>query len=110
MISALLGFLHRNDSLPAPKSCAQRVRLTPSIPSKIGALWFRDKRPVSNGFDTYFTFQITDHSKECILVKDQYFSKFHHRTCNVRGADGFAFVIHNSINGSAAIGRDGGQM
>lgn len=106
----VLGFLHRNDTLSSPLYCSQRVRLTPSGPSKIGAMWYREMRPVSNGFDTYFTFQITDHSKQCTLVKDQYFSKRHHRSCSVRGADGFAFVIQNSDNGTESIGKDGGNM
>ena len=104
------GFLHRSGTKSAPKNCAIRARLTPSGPAKAGSVWFRDKSPVLNGFDTFFTFQITDHSKECILVKDQYFSKIHHRTCSVRGADGFAFVIHLDPKGENAIGRVGGQM
>ena len=105
------GFLHRRDTKSLPnRECAVRARLTPSGPAKTGSLWFRDKAPVLNGFDTFFTFQITDHSKECILVKDQYFSKIHHRTCSVRGADGFAFVIHLDTKGENAIGHMGSQM
>lgn len=104
------GFLHRQGTVSAPKGCKVRARMTPSGPSKAGSVWARDKSPVLNGFDTYFTFQISDHSKECILVKDQYFSKLHHRTCSVRGADGFAFVIHLDPSGDKAIGNVGGQM
>eukprot|EP01041_Mallomonas_annulata_P001604 gene1604-3096_t len=106
----LAGYLHRNDTISAPRNCSNRIRLTPSGPSKIGSVWFRDKFAVYRGFDTYFTFQISDHSKECTLHRDQYMSAIHHRTCAVRGGDGFAFVIHNDPNNTAAIGQAGGQM
>jgi hypothetical protein len=109
--SSLAGFLHRNDTQEAPMRCDTiRTRLTPSNPSKVGSMWFRDPIPFTNGFDTQFTFQITDHSKECTLVKDQYFSQRSYRTCSVHGGDGFAFVIQNSKNASSAVGRDGAQM
>ncbi len=104
------GFLHRSGTVSAPERCSVRSRLTPSGPSKAGSMWFRDKAPILNGFDTYFTFQVSDHSKECVLVKDQYFSKIHHRTCSVRGADGFAFVLHADPSEEHAIGNVGGQM
>lgn len=108
------GFLHRPGTLSAPKACAVRSRLTPSGPSKAGAMWFRDEVPVSNGFDTFFTFQMSDHSKECTLHKDQYFTQISYRTCSVHGGDGFAFVIHNSPNSvltnSFELGGNGGQM
>lgn len=108
------GFLHRPGTLSAPVGCAVRARLTPSGPSKAGAVWFRSEVPVSNGFDTYFTFQITDHSKECSVHKDQYFTQFSYRTCSVHGGDGFAFVIHNAdssrYKGEYQLGQNGGQM
>lgn len=106
----LAGFIHRSDTASAPDRCNVRVRLTPSGPSKAGSIWFVDPAPVNNGFDTYFTFQITDHSKQCTVNKDQYFSLFHHRTCSVHGADGFAFVIQRSVNTTEAIGGVGAQM
>lgn len=108
--SSLAGFLNRNDTISAPKKCSVRARLTPSNPSKVGSIWFREKAPVSNGFDTYFTFQISDHSKECVLVKDQYFSTIQYRSCSIHGGDGFAFVIHNDPSTTAALGSNGGQM
>mmetsp|Transcript_2409 Transcript_2409/g.3778 ORF Transcript_2409/g.3778 Transcript_2409/m.3778 type:complete len:448 (+) Transcript_2409:82-1425(+) len=104
------GFIHRANTKSAPTRCAVRVRLTPSGPSKAGSLFFVEPAPVSNGFDTYFTFQITDHSKQCTVNKDQYFSLFHHRTCSVHGADGFAFLVQNSENTTEAIGNVGAQM
>ena len=107
----LAGFLHRSDSISAPEDgiCPVRVRLTPSGPSKVGGMWFRDEVPVLNGFETTFEFQISDHSKECTLHKDQYFSLKSHLTCSVRGADGFAFVIQRDDNGTSALGSVGGQ-
>jgi len=77
-------------------------------------MWYRDEVPVSNGFDTFFTFQITDHSKECTLHKDQYFTQFSYRSCSVHGGDGFALVLHNAESsrkaGAWQLGGDGGQM
>ena len=37
------GFLHRPGTISAPKVCAVRSRLTPSGPSKSGAMWFQMK-------------------------------------------------------------------
>lgn len=106
----LAGFLNRNDTQQSPSSCNVRVRLTPSNPSKKGAMWFADPVQVSNGFDTLFSFQISDHSKQCTLYKDQYLSMTNYRTCSVHGADGFAFVIHFHPNTTSTIGDVGGQM
>lgn len=106
----LAGFLHRSDTVNSPTNCSVRVRLTPSGPSKAGSVWFVDSTPVNNGFETSFTFQISDHSKECTARKDNYFSKNHYTTCSVRGADGFAFVIHNDPRGRDAVGGYGGQL
>ena len=66
--SNLAGFLHRPDQKSAPVDCTVRARLTPSAPSVAGSMWFKESAPVSNGFDTFFTFQITDHSKQCTQV------------------------------------------
>lgn len=44
------------------------------------------------------------------MHRDQYFSQFHHRTCSVRGADGFAFVIQKDPNATDIVGQVGGQM
>ena len=78
---------------------------------QVGSLWFRDEVPVSNGFDTYFTIQITDHSKECSLHRDQYFTPVNHRTCSVHGGDGIAFVVQKARNNATdVLGGDGGQM
>ena len=106
----LAGFLHLKTTASAPSTCNTRARLTPSRASQAGSIWYKEDVPVSNGFDTFFTFQITDHSKECTQHKDQYFSQKHHKTCSVHGADGFAFVIQRSAAGTAAIGGKGADM
>eukprot|EP01038_Epipyxis_sp_PR26KG_P011556 gene11556-15476_t len=108
--STLAGFIHRSDTISQPGICRVRARLTPSGPSKVGSFWFMEPSPVTNGFDTYFTFQVSDHSKQCTLNKDQYFSMLHHRTCSVHGADGFAFVIQNHPNSTSIVGQSGIQM
>ena len=108
--SELAGFLHRADNINAPSNCSVRVRLTPSGPTKAGAVWFVNSVPVNNGFETSFTFQISDHSKECTVRKDNYFSKNHYTTCSVRGADGFAFVVQRDPNTTKIVGNYGGQM
>ena len=109
-VGTLAGFMNRGATLSSPASCETRVRLTPSGPSKAGSAWYRESVPVSNGFDTYFTFQVSDHSRECTLHKDQYLSTIQHRTCNVHGGDGFAFVIQNDPNTTYALGDAGNQM
>ncbi len=109
----LAGFIHRSDTSTSETECKVRSRLTPSGPSKAGSMWFNDPAPVSNGFDTYFTFQISDHSKQCTQNKDQYFSLSHHLTCSVHGADGFAFVLQRQDspeNSTSIVGQVGGQM
>ena len=104
------GFRHRSDTRISPNKCIQRARLTPSAPSQRGGMWYRDNVPITNGFDTYFTFQISDHSKECVFVKDQYLSSNSYETCNIHGGDGFAFVVHNYINETNTLGDTGGQI
>ena len=108
--NTLAGFIHRNDQKSSPEKCNVRARLTPSNPSKAGSMWFLDPAPVVNGFDTYFTFQVSDHSKQCTFAKDQYLSIAHHRTCSVHGADGFAFVIHLNSETTEVVGEVGEQM
>ena len=62
--TALLG--HRDEYGFAPNDgCRTRVRLTPSEPSKAGAMWHARPLAVFLGFETKFTFQITDQSRTC---------------------------------------------
>lgn len=104
--TALLG--HRDVYGFAPNDgCRTRIRLTPSEPSKAGAIWHARPLAVFLGFETKFTFQITDQSRTCTLVKDRQFSTSHHQSCMVHGGDGLAFVLHGAPSRSYAIGSTG---
>ena len=67
-----------------------RLRLTPSIGGKgLGGAWHRGKQHVRDGFETTFQIQVTE---------------------KVRfGADGLAFVIHNTA-GEPGLGWPGCNM
>ena len=104
--TALLG--HRDVYGFAPDDgCRTRIRLTPSEPSKSGAVWHSRPLAVLLGFETKFTFQITDQSRTCTLVKDRQFSTSHHQSCMVHGGDGLAFVLHGDPSRSYALGDTG---
>lgn len=90
--------------------CSNRLRLTPSHPSKAGSVWYQSRVPILRGFETTFSWQITDHSMECIDHVDKVFSTKQHRSCAVHGGDGFAFVIHGSPEEASALGGDGDQL
>jgi hypothetical protein len=105
----LAGFPHRDGQgkSPDPSGCPLRLRLTPARPYKRGSVMRLEAAPVLNGFETGFSFQITDPSQACTLVKDASFGILSHRTCTIRGGDGLAFVLHNDPNASAALGVGG---
>mmetsp|Transcript_19911 Transcript_19911/g.25708 ORF Transcript_19911/g.25708 Transcript_19911/m.25708 type:complete len:450 (+) Transcript_19911:233-1582(+) len=104
-------FGHCKEFAPSPDHhCAVRLRLTPSLPAKVGTVWYRNPLPVNLGFSTLFTFQVSDHSKVCTLHKDPDFSLIHHKTCSVHGGDGLSFVIHGDPAMDLAIGRKGSQL
>ena len=67
--------------LPGPHD---RLRLTPDQGGRIGAAWFRKRQLLSAGFETSFSFQFTT-------------------TGATSGADGMAFVVHNSADGTLAV-------
>ncbi|OQR99761.1 hypothetical protein THRCLA_21796 [Thraustotheca clavata] len=90
--------------------CPVRLRLTASQPSQVGSMWFNDPLNVLDGFETRFTFQITDHSKRCYEVKSQNFGTNTYKSCFVRGGDGIAFVIHGNNNMTSTIGGKGQGM
>ncbi|CAN0449806.1 unnamed protein product, partial [Scytosiphon promiscuus] len=56
------GFGNRASTAQSPDAegsrCRVRSRLTPSLPSKAGAMWYSTPVPVSRGFETLFTFQV----------------------------------------------------
>lgn len=66
--------------------------------------------PVLTGFETTFSWTISDHSKECTRHTDRAFAQYEHESCAVHGGDGFAFVIHGDPADSFAIGSDGEQL
>jgi len=103
------GFAHRDDYKPSKSTrCAGRARLNPSGPSKAGSLWYHTPVSVNTGFETVFTFQVSDHSRECSHHKDPAFSTFMYESCSTHGGDGFAFVLHRDPEmGLAAVGSNG---
>ena len=90
--------------------CPVRTRLTPSGPSKVGALWYHIPIAVITGFETMFTFQISDHSRECSKHRDPTFSTTMYQSCTVHGGDGFAFILHRDENDTEALGNPGEGM
>lgn len=108
----LAEFPHRDaeSKAPDPAGCPLRLRLTPARPYKVGSVMRIEAAPVLNGFETGFSFQMTDHSRFCTLVKDSSFGTQSHRSCSIRGGDGLAFLLHSDANGSAAIGAGGSGM
>ena len=93
---------------PSPDGCALRLRLTAARPFQRGSVMRLQAAPVLNGFEVGFSFQATDQSQSCTLVKDAAFGEQSHKLCSIRGGDGLAFVVHRDANGSAALG-DGGS-
>lgn len=71
------------------------LRLNPATTGQVGSAWFNTLQPVSEGFSTTFTFQITPPTGEGAPAFP---------------ADGFAFVIQNSAAGLKAIGQAGGAI
>lgn len=66
------------------------VSITPPVRASAGSMWHSTPQTVDQGFVTNFTFRIRD--------------------INNLGSDGFAFVIHNSVAGTSAIGGSGGAL
>jgi len=80
-------------------SCGPSLRLTGSHPKVKGAVWYARQMNVGEGFDTSFTYRISNPSVSCINLNGIY------DRCRSRGADGFAFVIQGSS--PVAIGKGG---
>lgn len=61
---AQAGFGNRQSVQQSPDAegqrCRVRSRLTPSLPSKAGAMWYSVPVPVTRGFETLFTFQVRE--------------------------------------------------
>jgi hypothetical protein len=73
----------------ADPTAAKRLRVNPDSASTIGAAWFRKRQSVGSGFDTTFGLNFIN------FTPDQF-----------GGADGIAFVVQNSPQGSNAIGSN----
>ena len=107
----LAAFGHRDNYSTTPKvDCATRARLTPSQPFKRGAFWRRQPVLVLRGFSTEFEWQVGEHSRSCLTVKDAAFNGNLYSSCAVHGADGFAFVLHLDPSGPRALGAGGGGV
>ncbi len=87
------------DVYDVTSSCGGALRLTASHAKQTGAAWYPRKMNVREGFDTTFTFHLSNPSLTCDLMDDV------HTRCRSRGADGFAFVIQNEDE--LALGRGG---
>jgi uncharacterized delta-60 repeat protein len=85
-----LGQLARNGSAGQSGNV---LRLTPAQASQAGSAWFSTKQFIQDGFTTEFRFQIT--SPGGIIVD----------SANMPGADGFAFVIHNTVVTALGMGE-----
>ena len=73
------------------------LRITDSLPDQVGAVWFIHKQRMSIGWSVEFTFRLWDQSRPCDV-------------CQPAGAEGFAFVIHNSALKQAALGEGSSGM
>lgn len=90
--------------------CSVRLRLTSSQPYQIGSVWRKEEANVLQGFSTKFTFQVSDLSRACSIVRDASFSSKRYESCSVHGGDGFAFVMQTDSNTRNALGRGGAEL
>ena len=107
---ALFGHRDNFDKSNEEDRCDVRVRLTPSQPGKRGAMWYEQPIAVNLGFETLFSFQITDPSTVCTTHRDTQFKLKHHKSCSVHGGDGIAFVLQGSEAAYTALGSGGTGM
>jgi len=78
------------------------MRLTPNNNMRKGAMWYGTKVHLYHGFETTFEFRMTHFTVGCNSVL--YPSGF----CG--GGDGFAFLIHEKLDGDKDIGCHGGAL
>ena len=72
------------------------LRITPAAVNRAGSVWFKERQPVLNGFETEFSFQLTERSRNCkttTVIAER---------CMPNGGDGFAFVVH--YDSASALG------
>ncbi|KAE9082017.1 hypothetical protein PF010_g21762 [Phytophthora fragariae] len=108
--TAMLGHRDVYQTSEEKLSCPVRLRLTASQPHQVSSVWYAQQLPVLQGFETRFTFQITDQSRRCFEVKDQNFGLHEYQSCAVHGGDGFSFVIHSNQNRTATLAAQGSSM
>ncbi|RLN73354.1 hypothetical protein BBJ28_00011893 [Nothophytophthora sp. Chile5] len=108
--SAMLGHRDVFEASEETLRCPVRLRLTASQPRQVSSVWYAQRLPVLRGFETRFTFQITDQTRRCFEVKDQNFGLREYQSCAVHGGDGLAFVLHSHPNLTATLGAQGSQM
>ena len=84
------------------RKCGPELRLTGSSRKRVGAAWYPRQVDVGEGFDTYFSFRISNPSYRCNNLEGV------HTRCRSRGADGFAFVIQNF--NEQVLGSDGHKI
>ena len=108
------SFGHRDDFYKNYDASTKGMRSSntahPSEPYKRGALWHSLRTNVPSGFQTTFSFRISDQTRSCTLVKDTSFGTKSYESCRVHGADGFAFVLHAHANGTETLGEGGSAM
>ncbi|RLN78347.1 hypothetical protein BBJ28_00000507 [Nothophytophthora sp. Chile5] len=108
--SAMLGHRDVFEASEETLQCPVRLRLTASQPWQVSSVWYAQRLPVLQGFETRFTFQITDQTRRCFEVKDQNFGLREYQSCAVHGGGGLAFVLHSHPNRTATLGAQGSQM
>merc|ERR1711966_638677 len=78
------------------------MRLTPNSNMRKGAMYYSTKVHLFDGFETTFTFRISHFTVGCNSVL------YPSGTCG--GGDGFAFLIHEELDGDTNIGCHGAGM
>eukprot|EP00657_Telonema_sp_P-1_P000863 TRINITY_DN1176_c0_g2_i1.p1 TRINITY_DN1176_c0_g2~~TRINITY_DN1176_c0_g2_i1.p1 ORF type:complete len:1751 (-),score=531.36 TRINITY_DN1176_c0_g2_i1:55-5307(-) len=78
------------------------MRLTPNSNMRKGAMWYGTKVHLFHGFETIFEFRISHFTVGCNSVV--------HPSGFCGGGDGFAFVIHEELDGDKDIGCYGGAL
>jgi Bacterial lectin/IPT/TIG domain/Fibronectin type III domain len=90
--------------LSATAQCGPAMRLTSSHANQAGAVYTARKQSVDEGFESIFTFQISNPSYKCLTMNDV------STDCHARGSDGLAFVVQNADSLSQSLGASGNGL
>ena len=82
-------------------ACGPALRLTGPRARSSGSAWYPRQMNVREGFETTFTFRVSNPSYVCAIMDDVY------THCRSRGADGFAFVVQNQDGMALGMGGYG---